>query len=40
MDGLTINHSPIPLFKQERMQDLEVKEMKSFSKTDLKDVLL
>jgi hypothetical protein len=28
------------LFKQERMQDLEVKEMKSFSKTDLKDVLL
>jgi hypothetical protein len=39
IDGLTTNHSLVPLFKQEQMQVLKAKEMESSSKTDLKDVL-
>jgi hypothetical protein len=39
IDDLTINHSPIPLPKQEQMQVLNVEEMESFSNIDLKDVL-
>jgi len=38
IDGLTTNHSFAPLPKQERMWALDVKEMKSSSKIDLKDV--
>jgi hypothetical protein len=38
-DGLTTNHSPTPLPKQERMQALDVKEMESSSKINLRDVL-
>jgi hypothetical protein len=39
IDDLTINHSPVPLPEQERMWALDAKEMESFSKIDLKDVL-
>jgi hypothetical protein len=39
IDGLTTNHSPTPLPKQERMQALDVKEMESSSKINLRDVL-
>jgi hypothetical protein len=39
IDDLVINHSPIPLFKQERIQVLNVKEMESSFKIDLKDAL-
>jgi hypothetical protein len=38
INGLTINHSPTLLPKQKRMQVLEVKEMESSSKINLKDV--
>jgi hypothetical protein len=37
--GLTTNHNPTPLPKQERMQALDVKEMESSSKINLRDVL-
>jgi hypothetical protein len=37
--GLTTNHSFAPLPEQERMWALDVEEMKSPSKIDLKDVL-
>jgi hypothetical protein len=37
-DGLTINHNPTPLPKQKQMWVLDVKEMESSSKIDLKDV--
>jgi len=39
INDLTINHNFTPLLKQERMQALDAKEMESFSKIDLKDVL-
>jgi hypothetical protein len=39
INGLGTNHSPAPLPKQERMWALDVKEMGSSSKIDLKDVL-
>ncbi len=39
IDDFTINHSPIPLPKQEQIQVLNVEEMESFSKIYLKDVL-
>jgi len=39
IDDFTINHSPIPLPKQEQIQVLDVEEMESFSKIYLKDVL-
>ncbi len=39
INGLTINHSPTPLPKQEQMQALDVEEMESSSKINLKDVL-
>jgi hypothetical protein len=39
INGLTTNHSLAPLFKQEQMQALDVDEMESSSKIDLKDVL-
>jgi hypothetical protein len=38
MDGLAINHNLAPLLKQKWMQPLEVKEIESSSKIDLKDV--
>jgi hypothetical protein len=38
IDGLTINHNFAPLPKQEQMRDLNVEEMKSSSKIDLKNV--
>jgi len=38
IDGLTTNHSPAPLFEQKWMWVLDVEEMESFSKIDLKDV--
>jgi hypothetical protein len=37
--GLTTNYSPTPLLKEKQMRVLNAKEMKSFSKIDLKDVL-
>jgi hypothetical protein len=37
--GLAINHSPTLLLEEKRMWVLDVEEMKSFSKIDLKDVL-
>jgi len=39
IDGLTINHSFVPLTEQKQMWALEAKEMESSSKIDLKDVL-
>jgi hypothetical protein len=39
IDGLITNHSPAPLRKQEQIQVLDVEEMESSSKIDLKDVL-
>ncbi len=39
IDGLTINHKPAPLLEQEWMQALDVEEMESSSKIDLRDVL-
>jgi hypothetical protein len=39
IDGLTINHNLAPLPKQEQTRALDVKEMESSSKIDLKDVL-
>jgi hypothetical protein len=39
INGLVINHSSTPLPKQEWMQTLDVKEMESSSKINLKDVL-
>jgi len=38
IDGLTISHSLAPLPEQKQMQALEVEEMESSSKIDLKDV--
>jgi hypothetical protein len=38
IDGLTINHSLAPLPEQERMRTLDVEEMKSSFKVDLRDV--
>jgi hypothetical protein len=38
IDGLTINHSLAPLLKQEQMQALNVEELESSSKIDLRDV--
>jgi hypothetical protein len=37
IDDLIINHSPIPLFEQERIHVLDAKEMESSSKINLKD---
>jgi hypothetical protein len=37
--GLTINHSPTPLLKKNKMWVLDVEEIESSSKIDLKDVL-
>jgi hypothetical protein len=39
IDGLAINHSPAPLFEQKWMLTLDVEEMESCSKINLKDVL-
>ncbi len=39
IDGLTINHSPTPLHKQEHIRAMDVEEMESSSKIDLRDVL-
>ncbi len=39
IDGLTINHSPNPLSEQKQMQALDVKEMESSSKINLKNAL-
>jgi hypothetical protein len=39
VDGLTINHSSAPLFKQEQMWVLDVEEMGSSSKIDLRITL-
>ncbi len=39
IDGLTINHSPTPLPKQKQMWVLDVEEMESSFKIDLKEVL-
>jgi hypothetical protein len=38
IDGLTINHSLAPLLEEERMRTLDVEEMESSSKVDLRDV--
>ncbi len=38
INGLTTTHSPAPLFEQERMWVLDVEEMESSSKIDLRDV--
>ncbi len=38
INGLAINHNTIPLPKQKQMQVLDVKEMESSSKRDLKIV--
>jgi hypothetical protein len=38
INGLTINHSPTPLPKQKQMWALNVEQIKSCSKIDLKDV--
>jgi hypothetical protein len=38
IDGLSTNHSLAPLPEQERMQALDVEEMESSSKIDLRDV--
>jgi hypothetical protein len=39
IDVVTTDHSPTPLPEQERMQALDVEEMESSSKIDLRDVL-
>jgi hypothetical protein len=39
IDGLISNHSPTPLFEQKQMQALNVEEMESYSKINLRDVL-
>ncbi len=39
IDGLATNHIPTPLPEQKQMRALDVKEMESFSKISLKDVL-
>jgi hypothetical protein len=39
IDGLVIYHSPTPLPKQKQMWVLDVEEMESSSKIDLKEVL-
>jgi hypothetical protein len=39
IDGLTINHSPVPLPKQERMGALDAEEMEPSSNIDLRDKL-
>ncbi len=39
IDGLAINHSLAPVPKQKRMWALDVEEMESSSKIDLKEVL-
>jgi len=36
--GLAINHNPAPLFKQKRMQVLDVEQMESSSKINLNDL--
>jgi hypothetical protein len=38
INGLAINHNPIPLPKQKRMQVLDAKKIESSFKIDLKDV--
>jgi hypothetical protein len=38
IDGLTTNHNHAPLPEQKQMRVLDAKEIKSFSKIDLKDV--
>jgi hypothetical protein len=38
INGLITNHNLTPLLEQKQLQTLEVKEMKSSSKIDLKDV--
>ncbi len=38
IDGLATNHNPTPLFEQEWMWALDVEEIESLSKIDLKDV--
>jgi hypothetical protein len=38
IDGLTINHNLAPLPKQEQMRALDVEEMESSSKINLRDV--
>ncbi len=38
IDDLITNHSPTPLLKQKQIRDLDVEEMESFSKIDLRDV--
>jgi hypothetical protein len=38
IDGVTTNHSHAPLLEQEQMRALDVEEMESFSKVDLRDV--
>jgi hypothetical protein len=38
IDGLTINYSLAPLPEQKKMQILDIKEMESSSKIDLKDL--
>ncbi len=40
IDGLTINYSFAPLPEQKKMQILDIKEMESSSKIDLKFVML
>jgi hypothetical protein len=39
IDGLAINYNPAPLPKQKRMPALDVEEIESSSKINLKDVL-
>jgi hypothetical protein len=38
IDGLATDHSLVPLFEHERMGALDVEEMESSSKIDLRDV--
>jgi len=38
INGLTTDHSPTPLLKQEQMLALDVEEMESSCKMDLRDV--
>jgi hypothetical protein len=38
IDGLIINHNPMPLLEQKWIQILKAKKMKSSSKIDLKDM--
>jgi hypothetical protein len=39
IDGLITNHSPAPLLKQKRMWPMDVEEIESSSKINLRDVL-